>query len=208
MALKATLERGLSEVQDFDNPDPELEQYRTPASVAAHLLALAELMGDVEDRTVIDLGSGTGMLALGAATLDPGHVIGIEVDKAALATARENEVTVSPESDIAWIMGDATDPPLCQTDCTVIANPPFGAHEANRHADRAFLETAASLSSVSYTIHNEGSQEFVEAFVMDKGGSITHAYGVEFPLPNQFLHHSVESAEIQAELYRVEWQRD
>lgn len=206
MGLKATLETELSAVADFPEPKRELEQYRTPASVAAHLIALADLQGDLEGQRVVDLGSGTGMLALGAALRSPEAVFGIEIDPDALAVAEANERAVDG-ADVEWVQGDAADPPVELTGATVVANPPFGAHEDNRHADRTFLEAIADGAAVSYTIHNENSREFIEAFVMDNGGRITHAYGVSFHVPEQFRHHDTERHEIQAELYRVAWDR-
>lgn len=207
MGLKSQLEAELQDVSDFASPDRDLEQYRTPASVAAHLVALADLQGDIEDRTVVDLGSGTGMLALGAALRSPRRVIGVELDDGAISVARENEAGIFDDRRIDWLRGDVTRAPLALDGSTVVANPPFGAHEDNRHADRDFLETIATGAAVSYTIHNEGSREFLEAFTMDNGGRITHAYGVEFYVPKQFRHHEAESHAIQAELYRVVWDR-
>lgn len=205
MGLKSTLERRLSEVEDFSDPDPGLEQYRTPANVAAHLVSLADLQDDIEDQVVLDLGCGTGMLGLGAALMGPARVIGIEIDDRALETARWNELIVDADTHVDWVRGDVGQLPICSTDCTVLANPPFGAHADNRHADREFLEVIARMATVSYTIHNEGSTEFVEAFTMDNGGRITHAFRVEFPLPKQFLHHEAATQSIQAELYRIVW---
>jgi putative methylase len=205
MALKSQLEAALQSVADFESPEADLEQYRTPAPVAAHLVALADLQGDIEDRTVVDLGSGTGMLALGASLRAPKRVVGAEIDGGALSLAQENESGLSGTKSVDWVRGDVTHLPVDLAGSTVIANPPFGAHEHTRHADRDFLETIATGAAVSYTIHNSGSREFLEAFTMDNGGRITHAYGVEFHVPKQFRHHEVESHEIQAELYRVAW---
>lgn len=207
MGLKSQLEAALHAVGDFESPERDLEQYRTPASVAAHLIALADLQGDIEDRTVIDLGSGTGMLALGAALRSPSRVVGVEIDDSAIAVARENETKVQANQSVDWLRGDVTRSPVDLSGSTIVANPPFGAHEDNRHADRDVLETIATGAAVSYTIHNSGSREFLEAFTMDNGGRITHAYGVEFYVPKQFRHHEVESHEIQAELFRVVWDR-
>jgi len=84
-------------------------------------------------------------------------------------------------------------------------NPPFGAQSGNEHADRRFLETAAAISSVSYSLHNEGSQDFVESFAADNDGEVTHAFAAEFDLPHQFEFHEDASRNITAELYRIEW---
>jgi putative methylase len=84
-------------------------------------------------------------------------------------------------------------------------NPPFGAQSGNEHADRRFLRTAAEIAGVSYSLHNEGSREFVESFAADNGGEVTHAFAAEFDLPGQFEFHDQDSRTITAELYRIEW---
>jgi putative methylase len=202
------LAQELGVVAGFDDPKAPLEQYHTPPDLAAHIVHLADLQGDVEGRTVVDLGSGTGMLALGAALRGPERAVGVEIDPAPLATARENERRVGARADIEWIRGDATDAPLCpdsRGDVTVLMNPPFGAQRGNEHADRAFLATAARIAAVSYSVHNEGSREFVEAFADDEGGEVTHAFGAELDLPRQFDFHEADAEVIDVEVYRIDW---
>lgn len=208
---KAALERRLSELAGFSDPRAELEQYPTPAWLAAHLVHLADLQGDLAGRTVLDLGTGTGVLALAAATRSPERVVGIERDRAALETARENERVFLGEGSqeatpVHWILGDGTRPPVVPPGpTTVVMNPPFGAQRGNEGADRAFLEAAGELADVSYSIHNEGSRAFVEAFVSDEGGEVTHAFAAEFELGRQFEFHEEDSREIPVEVFRIEW---
>ncbi|WP_350356130.1 METTL5 family protein [Halorarius halobius] len=199
------LAQELGVVAGFENPRAPLEQYHTPPDLAAHIVHHADLQGDIENRTVVDLGTGTGMLALGAALRGPERVVGVELDPAPLATARENERKVAARPDVDWIRADATRVPLCLTDATVLMNPPFGAQTGNEHADRAFLDTAADVARVSYSVHNEGSREFVEAFVADAGGEVTHAFAAEFDLPRQFDHHDSDRETLDAEVFRVVW---
>lgn len=203
--MKRQLEQRLSAVSDFDSPRPGLEQYRTPADLAAHVLTVAALNNDVDGRIVLDLGSGTGMLAIGAALLEADRVLGLEVDPVALSLAVENEAVVEPPTPIDWIQADATAPPICRTDLTVVANPPFGAQTNNRHADRRFLETIAEVAGVSYTIHNEGSHSFVESFVADRGGTVTHAFEAAISLSRQFSFHTEKTRTIRSEVFRIEW---
>ena len=209
---KATLERRLSKLAGFCEPRVDLEQYPTPAWLAAHLVHLADLQGDLAGRTVLDLGVGTGVLALAAATRDPEQVVGIERDRAALDIARENEQLFLGEGDhpvnpVHWILGDATRPPVVLSGpTTVVMNPPFGAQRGNEGADRAFLETVAELADVSYSIHNEGSREFVEAFADDEGGELTHAFGAEFGIDRQFEFHEADRREVPVEVFRIEWE--
>lgn len=207
MATKRALEAQLSVVAGFDNPQAALEQYPTPPEIAAHVIHVADLQGDIDGRTVVDLGTGTGMLALGAALRGPARVVGVEVDRSALDTARENRVRVGTTTPIHWVQADATRVPLCiEEPVTVVMNPPFGAQDGHAGADRAFLVTAAELADVSYSVHNAGSQEFVEAFAADNGGEVTHAFRATFTLDHQFDFHEEAQKEIDTEVYRIEWE--
>ncbi|UPV99819.1 METTL5 family protein [Halorussus gelatinilyticus] len=215
---KAALERRLSRVEGFADPRLDLEQYPTPADLAAHLVHLAGVQGDLAGKTVVDLGTGTGMLALGAAFHAPERVLALDRDPAALSQARENERRVAetagdePATDIEWLLADATRAPVCpasapgdRSNATVLMNPPFGAQSGNEHADRAFLATAGDLAGVSYSIHNAGSQSFVEAFAADEGGEVTHAFRAELELSRRFGHQTSEREVLDAEVFRIEW---
>ena len=207
MVSRGTLARRLEAVRDFDDPSPELEQYLTPPEIAAHILHVAALQGDLTGKTVVDLGTGTGMLAIGASIGAPERVIALDVDPVALDRARRNESHVRTASEplIDWVQGDVSRHPLSLSGATIVSNPPFGAQRGNRHADRPFLEAACDLASVSYTIHNEGSQEFVESFAADHGGAVTHAFRATFSLENQFEFHEDDRRELEAEVFRIEW---
>jgi putative methylase len=206
-STRRRLAQELAVVAGFEDPRAPLEQYHTPPDLAAHIVHVADLQGDVEGRTVVDLGCGTGMLALGAALRGPERVVGIDVDPAPLSTARENERRVAARTDVPWLRADATRAPLCPEDpVTVLMNPPFGAQTGNEGADRAFLETAVDVAGVSYSVHNAGSEEFVEAFAAEEGGEVTHAFAAEFELPRQFDHHEADSRTLDTEVFRIEWQ--
>lgn len=206
MTTKSALAQQLAIVAGFEDPNVSLEQYRTPPELAAHLVHTADLHGDIEDRTIVDLGCGTGMLALGAALRGPTQVVGLDIDPAPLQTARDNERKVASATEVEWLRADATRAPLCpDEETTVVMNPPFGAQSGNEHADRAFLATTAEIADVSYSIHNAGSDAFVESFAADHDGDVTHAFRAEFELPNQFDHHTEERRTVDAEVFRIEW---
>jgi len=206
MATKSELTRQLGVVAGFDDPRVDLEQYRTPPGLAAHLVHTADLQGDIEGRTVVDLGCGTGMLALAAALRGPAAVLGVDIDPEPLSTARENERRLGTASPVAWVRGDVTRAGLCpDRPTTVITNPPFGAQAGNEHADRRFLATTARVADVSYSIHNAESAEFVEAFAADEGGAVTQAYAAEFDLPRTFGFHEAERRTLNVEVFRIDW---
>lgn len=206
MASRRRLAQRLEDLRLFEDPLVELEQYVTPPELAATIIHDADLRGDL-DRPVIDLGSGTGMLAIAAAVRTDQPVIGLELDEGALRVARVNAERLGVE--VGWVCGDVDPIGLCPPeDCTVIMNPPFGAQIGRRGADRAFLRTAAAVSSVSYSIHNEGSRSFIEAFVDDLDGVVTHAFMAELELPYQFAHHEEAQRVQPVEVYRIVWNGD
>lgn len=208
MSSRRDLALELSEASGFENPRADLEQYRTPPDIAATIVHTADLQGDLGNRLVLDLGCGTGMLALGSAFRNPARVVAVELDAGPLETALENERRLDPPVPVSWVRGDATRPPCCppeSQETTVLMNPPFGAQRGNEHADKAFLGTACRIADVSYSIHNAGSREFVESFAADNGGEVTHAFEAEFELPRAFEFHSEESRTIVVEVFRVDW---
>ncbi|MCQ4334408.1 METTL5 family protein [Natronomonas sp. F2-12] len=205
-ATRRRLAQELAVVAGFEDPRAPLEQYHTPPDLAAHIVHVADLRGDIEGRTVLDLGCGTGMLALGAALRGPEQVVGLDIDPAPLSTAQENERRVGAMTEVAWARGDATVAPFSpDRTVTVLMNPPFGAQSGNEGIDRAFLETAAEVAAVSYSVHNAGSASFVESFAGDNKGTVTDAFAAEFELPKQFDHHTTESRSIDTEVFRIEW---
>ena len=204
MPPQSTLETQLAVVAGFDSPDVHLEQYRTPPEIAAAVIHRADLEGDIADRQVADLGCGTGMLALGAALRGASTVVGVDIDPAPLRTAMANARKVGARSAVGWVCADARAVPLVDID-TVVMNPPFGAQQTARHADRGFLETAAAIAEVSYSIHNAGSEGFVEAFVEDEGGVVDAAFSATLTVPPTYEFHSAEAATIDAEVYRIRW---
>ena len=206
MATKSELIQQLGVVAGFADPRVDLEQYRTPPELAAHLVHTADLQGDIEGQTVLDLGCGTGMLALAAALRGPAAVVGVDIDPGPLSTACENERRVGTASPVAWVRGDVTRAGLCpDRPTTVITNPPFGAQAGNEHADRRFLETTARVAEVSYSIHNAESADFVKAFAADQGGVVTHAYAAELDVPRSFEFHEQDRRTIDVEVFRLDW---
>ena len=206
MATKSELEGQLAVVAGFENPQTTLEQYPTPPELAAHVVHLADLHDDIESRTVLDLGAGTGRFARGAAVRGRARVIAVEIDGDPLATAVENRRRVGTRTPIHWIQADATRLPLSIPEpVTVVMNPPFGAQDGQEGADRGFLSTVADVAAVSYSVHNAGSEEFIEAFADDNGGEVTHAFSADFKLDNQFDHHEADTQAVDTEVYRIEW---
>ncbi len=219
---KRKLEMLLEQVKGFERPDVSREQYATPATVAAELLYFAFMNRDL-DGSVADLGCGTGVLAIGASLLQqdagllkqdagllqqeaasPGatqKIIGIDSDISALETAKGNARTLG--AHVEWICCDVRD--VCGHFDTVIMNPPFGAQEKGN--DRPFLDKALELGCVIYSIHNAGSQSFIESYIRGRG-VVTAVIGMKYPIRHTFKFHKKEVVYIDVDLYRIEHVND
>ena len=84
------LEMRLQRVAPFDDPSAALEQYPTPSTIASDILFSAYANGDVCDKTVNDLGCGTGIFSIGAKLLGANVVRGYDISRSALDVARKN----------------------------------------------------------------------------------------------------------------------
>jgi putative methylase len=159
-----------------------LEQYATPADLAAPLLFEARSLGDIEGKRVVDLGCGTGIFAIGAAILGAADVVGVDVDADVLAVARREASRLGVK--VGWVEADVRT--WRGVADTVIMNPPFGAQQ--RHADRPFLDAAMQTATVVYTMHHAPTRAFIETYAEARGFTRTHAWVLAFPLRHQFRH--------------------
>jgi putative methylase len=192
------LERRLETVKGFSSPSSRLEQYQTPAFLAARLLYHAALNGDIEERRVGDLGCGTGILSIGAALLGAREVVGIDADERAIVVARENARRSGVA--ISFLAGDAGDPHTLHqigTCDTVVMNPPFGAQKS--HADRPFIDAALEIAPITYGIFNAGSRQFVESYIAGRGRVEEVISGI-LPIRRTFFFHTRAIREIAVEI--------
>jgi len=192
------LEMLLEQVAGFSHPLPEREQYQTPAPLAARLLYTAFLAGDIAGLRVLELGSGTGILGIGASLLGAGEVIGVEIDQDASRIAETNAEALGVE--ISFIGADLADSGTWDRipgADTVIMNPPFGAQV--EHADRPFIALALARAEVVYGIFNAGSEQFIRQYIADRAEIVT-VIAAEFSIPRTFFFHTEDKRDIPVEI--------
>lgn len=195
------LEIALQGLEGFPDPRPELEQYPTPASLAARLLFLASGHGDIEGRAVLDLGSGTGVLACGAALLGASCVTGLEADAGAIAVASANAARLGV--GVEWVEGEIGDLPPAVRDRvfdTVVMNPPFGAQA--RHADRPFVDAALAHGRTVYSLFNAGTLPFLGRYIAGRG-EVLETVSARLALSRSMGHHRKATVEIPVECVRI-----
>lgn len=195
---KRQLEITLQGLKSLATRSPRLEQYPTPADIAADILWEAFGAGHISGRSVADLGCGNGIFAIGAKLLGASSVTGVDVDPEAVRTASENAEALGLEIDLhsADVRG------LRGSFDTVLQNPPFGAQ--TRHADRAFVEKALELAPVTYSLHNNGTEAFVKELVQSLGGSSEPLKKYKFEIPYAFEFHRKATETISVVLLRFE----
>jgi len=200
MISKQSLAVALSKLKVFEQPQMHLEQYATESELAAELIWYATMAGHLEGKKVLDLGAGTGILAIGVALMGANEVIAVEKDPAAIRTLKKNLEMYEGTEQIAIIESDVLH--LRETADVVIMNPPFGTKE--KHADRVFLERACASAPVIYTIHKTSTDGFVRAFAEDNGYRITLAEQRAFPIKKTMAHHEKPRRDADVTLYRLE----
>jgi putative methylase len=217
---KLDLELFLSKVKPHPSPNVRLEQYTTSESVAATMLYLAAYTyGDIVDKQVLDLGCGTGRLALGSAFLGAESVVGIDIDKLAVKLAVENSAKLGFKTKVDWVAGDVN--AVAGKFDTVLQNPPFGVQK--RGADRIFLEKALQVADAVYSLHNHPftdeplvrrlrantgllqieASPFIARFVEAHGGRIEAVYALLLVIPRMFNFHTKARSEIIIDLHVI-----
>lgn len=217
---KLDLELFLSQIKPHPSPSVRLEQYTTPESVAATMLYLAAYTyGSIVDKRVLDLGSGTGRLALGCAFLGAESVVGIDIDKLAVKLAVENSAKLGFKTKVDWVACDVN--AVAGKFDTVVQNPPFGVQK--RGADQAFLEKALQVADTVYSLHNHPftdtpfikrlranagllqveASPFIARFVETHGGRIEAVYAMPLVIPRMFAFHTKARSKTIISLYVI-----
>jgi putative methylase len=203
LVRKRDLERALSQIESHPMPNAYLEQYTTPSNVAAETLYLAAYVNDdIIDKTVVELGCGTGRLAIGAALLGAKDVFGVDVDRASVRVAQKNAEKLGVKEKTRWIIGDID--VVGGVFDTVLQNPPFGVQR--KRADRRFITKALELGGTVYSFHKAGesNRQFIKRFIEEHGGKITAIFPLEMEIPRMFKFHTKKKKITKVDLYRIE----
>ncbi|MFW9921883.1 MAG: METTL5 family protein [Candidatus Thorarchaeota archaeon] len=199
------LEIFLQQLEKIIQPKIKYEQYPTPARVAANLLWFAGIDNDdINQKNVIDLGCGTGILAIGAGFLGANSVIGIDIDIDVLKIAKLNSLENSLNDICHWFCSDVRNLKTKRVN-TIIMNPPFGMRKESISRDRDFLLTALTISDVIYSInpYQEKTRKFFIDFCKEKGAEVNSIIKMDFDISHYYDFHSKAKHIIQVDLYKI-----
>jgi len=203
LVRKLDLEKAIVEIQPHPAPKAYFEQYTIPSDVAAEILYIATyIYNDIAEKTVVDLGCGTGRLAIGATLLGAKEAFGIDIDPLAVRTAKNNSEKLEVDKKTSWIISDI-DAIRGHFD-TVLQNPPFGIQR--RGADRKFIEKALEIGHRVYSLHKSGesNRRFIKRFIELHGGKVTGIFPLEMTIPKMFEFHTKRKHSLKVDLYLIE----
>lgn len=217
---KLDLELFLSKIKPQPTPKASLEQYTISESIAATLLHIATYTNnDIVGKNIIDLGCGTGRLALGAAYMGAKSVTGIDIDKNTLRIAAENARELRVFANTQFVVGDIS---TVKGDFdTALQNPPFGVQ--TRGADRAFLVKALEIGKSIYSLHNhpQVDEQLIKRLKSSKGllevppsaflknliekhnGIVNVVYALLMTIPRMFDFHTKAKHDFVVDLYII-----
>ncbi len=221
LVRKRNLEIALSKVEPHPSPKAYLEQYTIPANIAAEILYIAAYVNDdIIEKNVVDLGCGTGRLAIGAALLGAEEVVGVDIDKTVVKLASKSAKKLDVKDKTQWLVADID--ALHGVLDTVLQNPPFGVQK--RKADRMFLQKSLEIAHRIYSLHKgESGRElvkmltkrgirvmsvppsaFLKNFIEKHGGKIRAVYAMVMAIPYMFKFHRKRKHEFVVNLYMIE----
>ncbi|KZC12793.1 PREDICTED: methyltransferase-like protein 5 [Dufourea novaeangliae] len=203
------LEEYLQQLDGFEKPKVLLEQYCTSAHIASRMLYTAQTQfHDIEGHAIADLGSGCGVLSLGAQMLGASHVLGFEIDSDALEIHSRNcndiELFVEViQCDVLQYLPGKFEKYFD----TVVMNPPFGTKH-NSGIDMKFLEISMKLASRAvYSLHKTSTRNYIlqKAAQFDAKGKIIAE--LRYDLPKAYKFHKKTSVDVQVDFIRFELNR-
>ena len=180
----------------------ELEQYSTDGNLAARWLVDIATFGDLNHGdTIADLGSGNGVLGVGALAMGAGRAILIEADQEACNTALTNiEQSGFSGSAVVIQASLGIDSIDIESADVIISNPPWGRQSSK--ADRPFLDAILSARVPSHLMHSAEASHIEPAF-KGQGWSVERYGEADFALPAAYSHHSRERGKTRAAFWRL-----
>lgn len=189
--MKSELAIKLSKLEGFREPKISLEQYMTPPELAADMLYSAHMQQDIQGKEVVDLGTGTGIFAVGAAMLG-GEVTAVEKDRSALEIAEKNAGKTGVSEHISFQEKDVSQ--VEEEFHTVFMNPPFSVHSEE---GVKFLNKALRSSEKMYSVIYGGRKNTVTEIIRNSEHEKIEWQDYTISLPSTYGFHTEETQEIE-----------
>ncbi len=194
---KKQLAIALSKLEDVDEKNVKLEQYKTDSELAALLLWKAFMNNDIEGKIIVDLGCGNGILGLGALLLEAKKVYFVDVDEGVIELVEENTKDFKNKEIFNLDVNEFNK----KVD-TIIMNPPFGVQ--NEHADKKFLLKAFEIGKKIYSIHKIESKDFIEKLTEDNNWKVNGIEKLNFLIKKSYKFHKKEKYSVKVGIWELQ----
>lgn len=189
----------------------DLEQYRTPPHIAAHILWRVEShYGGIANKSVLDLGCGNGILSIGCALLGAKKVVGLDIDRSAVETAHRNIDVLKDmyevDTDISFQLQDVRDLTAETFDGThfdsIIMNPPFGT-KSQQNIDTVFVQKGLLFASNIYSLHKKSTRPYWLRKQKEWNVEIKCLETVSFNIEKCYKFHTEKTRDIEVDLLHI-----
>ncbi|XP_067141277.1 rRNA N6-adenosine-methyltransferase METTL5 isoform X1 [Centruroides vittatus] len=193
----------LQQMETFHKSKYQLEQYTTPADIAAKMLYMIHTASGL-GNAVADLGCGCGILAIGASLLGADICIGVDVDDEALSVCLANceKLEVTNVDLVQMDVVHLADSRWSKVFDTVVMNPPFGTKK-RKGIDMIFLKTALGLAKTAvYSMHKTSTREHIKKKADDWGVNMEIIEEFKFGIPATYRFHKRAEVHIDVDLIK------
>ena len=201
---KKHLEMKLQSIPPHPNPKVGFEQYTTSSVIASDLIWNAFSLGDIENKSILDLGCGTGTFAIASALMGANSSVGIDIDSDSIEVASQMSEKLNI-GNLEFICSD-----ICEFNeelnvNTIFQNPPFGSQKnAESGQDLKFVKKAIDLKpDVLYSFHMASTEEFLINYYQSNDLELTHIFRYKFPIPKLYDFHNKEKREVNVIVMRA-----
>jgi predicted RNA methylase len=163
-------------------------------------------------QLVVDLGTGTGVLAFALLLAGFAHIVGVDIDASALELAKANAsklkelCCLDSEQTVEFVCMDveACSLSLARAPFDIaVLNPPFGTR--HRAADICFLEAACGISRQQvYSLHKSSTRKYISKRMERLGHSAQVCAQLHFDLAATYAFHAKRTVDIEVDLWQIE----
>lgn len=188
---KKTLLKTLASLHGFESYKDRLEQYETNPDIAAEMLWELHMKEGLQNKEIIDLGCGPGILGIGCILLGSKKVTFIDVDNNVQPTLQKNLRKIKSEFEVntntTFLCKDVAFIKEMKSDI-VVQNPPFGTKTKGK--DILFLDRAFEMSNTVLSIHKTTTKKYVKDHAEKKGYFPHFKRDYKFPLQKTRKRHN------------------